>query len=56
MMVCVQWSAVYDCGISQFLNQIINPTRPAPAVESLAKGTMGSAPPTRNCYMRYFKR
>ena len=38
------------------LSQIINPTRPGPAVESLAKGTMGSAPPTRNCYTRHFKR
>ena len=48
-----------QCMIVVFLNllsQIINPTRPGPAVESLAKGTMGSAPPTRNCYTRHFKR
>ena len=55
MVLWVQWSAVYDCGFSQSLNQIINPTRPAPAVESLAKGTMGYALPTRNCYTCHFK-
>ena len=57
-------SSSWCCGFSglqcmivvfpNLLSQIINPTRPAPAVESLAKGTMGSAPPTRNCYTRHF--